>query len=372
LKLFLQLRTGQPDLRKENRSKRAFTLTQLIGVLAVMAILASVITPVAIKRLDQSARDAEAGSLASMAEAFVQTSLEARSIPGTNTMAQMIASYLSEQTNRVRVNKRGLLRVFLADPTVSINGMGLMYSQTSTGAAILPSGVRFIILSSVGRVLPAINPSDFDNIWTTPKGSVPSSFSSWGGRGEDLLMERIELGSKFHKILLMNVDRAPAAAIYSIDNSITNSVTAQSTFSAYFINGTILNIFRPDGTVDFRELIHEDFSLVYQNGRWGRELDAGSNDDGDFGQLVDRFLKGPAPCEPEVGANQRVVVNAFYDYLWGYADWAFGDTSATPAIPPFAGSGSSFTVQYPSYTVVNNAVTHLGSSASSFTANLIK
>jgi type II secretory pathway pseudopilin PulG len=359
-------------LSPESDGRGAFTLLQLIGVLSVFAILASVIIPVGIKRMDQAARDAEESSLAAMAEALVQSSLKSRTIPAVNSLRTVIATYLNEPTNKTGLNKRGLARVFLADPSVSINGGGLPYTQSHVGSSYRPMGVRFLILSTVAVGLPAINSTNFDNIWNTAKGTVPTSLSSWAGRGEDLLVERIELGPYFRKVLLMNVDPVPATGIYSIDNATTNGLTGSTPFVAYYLEGTVLNVYRPNGAIDFREVIKEDFSLVYQNEKWRHELGGDSGDSGDFGQLVDRFLQGPCPCDPENGANQRAVVNAIYDYLWGYADWAFGDTSATPAIPPFAGSSSSFTPQYPSYTIVNNAAGHLSGSDSSFTDNLIK
>jgi type II secretory pathway pseudopilin PulG len=358
------------DPRNASRSRGAFTLIELVGVLAVLAILASVMTPVAVKRLDVAARDGESSSLAAMAEAFVQASLTNRAIPTTNNFPQLIASYLNEPTNTVRINKRGLGRVFMADPNLSINGGGLPYSQTAAGTTNLPSGVRFMIVSSVAKALPTL--TNFNDIWITSKGSLPSSLSSWGGRGEDLIVERIELGPLFHKIVLMNGEFAPAVAKYSIDNSVTNSIEGLTRFSGYFMEGTVLNMFRPDGVVDFREVIQNDFSFAYKNGRWGSDLGSSGDDDGGFGQLVNRFLQQPVPCDPASGATQRAVVNAFYEYLWGYADWAFGDTSAVPPIPPFAGSGSPSTPNYPSYTVVYNATTRVSGSAASFTGNLIK
>jgi type II secretory pathway pseudopilin PulG len=361
-------------LSPESYGRGAFTLLQLIGVLSVMAILASVIIPVGIKRMDQAARDAEETSLAAMAEALVQSSLKSRTIPAANTASSVIAAYLNEPTNKTSLNKRGLARVFLADPNASINGFGLSspYVQSYIGSSYRPLGVRFLILSTVAVGLPAINSTNFDNIWNTAKGTVPTSLSSWGGRGEDLLVERVELGPYFRKVLLMNVDPPPATGIYSIDNATTNGLTGNTPFVAYYLEGTVLNVYRPNGAIDFREVIKEDFSLVYQNEKWRHELGSGGGDSGDFGQLVDRFLQGPCPCDPENGGNQRAVVNAFYDYLWGYADWAFGDTSASPIIPPFAGAGLQTTVQYPSYTVVYNAAGYLSGSADSFTENLIK
>jgi type II secretory pathway pseudopilin PulG len=356
---------------KSVRNTRAFTLIQLIGVMSVLAILASVITPVVAKRVDIAGRDAEATSLAAMSEALVQSSLNTRSIPVATNFAAVIATYLNQTTNAIRANKRGFARVFMADPNLDIGGAGLPFTQTAAGVSTMPAGVRLMFVSTIAKALP-VGMTNFDNIWTTPKDTVPTSMSTWGGRGEDLIVERIELGPQFHKLILMNVDNSPAVAIYSIDSSATNSVAAHSRFAAYYMDGTILTMWRPDGVVDFRETLRADTSFVYQNGKWGRQLTSADDGTSDFGQLVDRFLQGPAPCDPGSKATQRAVVNAFYDYLWGYADWAFGDGSASPPIPSFAGSGLPSTSQYPSYSVIYDAQTHLSGNTASFAKNLIE
>jgi type II secretory pathway pseudopilin PulG len=355
----------------QNRNrKRAFTLIQMIGVLSVIAILVSVMAPTVAKRVDQAVRNAEETSLAEISESLVQSTLISRSIPVAANFPTTIAAYLNENTNRVRANKRGLPRLFLADPSVSIGGAGLPFTQTSAGVATRPTAVRALIVSGVAVPLPNVV-TNFNNIWTTAKGAVPTSLSSWGGRGEDLIVERVEFGSLFHKVVLMNVERT-AVAIYGIDNFATNGLNGHAQFSAYFVKGTVLKLCQSDGTVNYTETIVNDVSFVYQGGNWGPQLNPDENDNGDFGQLVDRFLQGPAPCTPDANATQRSVVNAFYDYLWGYADWAFGDSSAVPAIQSFAGSGVPNTPQYPSYSVVSDAQSHLSGSTKSFTQNLIQ
>jgi hypothetical protein len=306
-----------------------------------------------------------------MSEALVQSVLANRTIPTAANFTTGIAGYLNVPANTISTNKRKLARVFMADPAISIKGGGLPYAQGVSGPTNLPTGVRLMIVSSIAKALPA-GMTNFNDIWNTPKNGLPGSLTNWGGRGEDLVVERIELGPRFHKVLLMNVEVAPAVGYFSIDNVLTN-LPAVSRYSAYYLDGTVLSMFLPDGTtVDFRETIKDDVSFVYQNGKWGRQLSSASDNSGTFGQLVDRFLQQPVPCDPGSGATQRSVVNAFYDYLWGYADWAFGDASATPAIPPFAGAGGSGTPNFPSYSVVNDAQTHMSGSTASFTKNLIE
>jgi Tfp pilus assembly protein PilE len=355
-----------------------FTLIEMIGVASVAAILMAVATPVVTKRIDQAARDAEGTSLSEMAEALVQSSLKARQIPAAADFPVAIAGYLDVHTNQVRINKRSLNRVFLAHPSIS---PALPYTQTTNGTSY-PTNARLMLIGSVAKalVMPANTAANFDDIWNTPKNTVPTSMTAWGGRGEDLIIQRIELAPYFHKLLLANVDPAPLIGRFAVDSTVTvwtNAVlpwvsnSPNNRFASYFMHGTVVDFYRSDSTLDYPATIYEDTSYVYQNNRWGRQLYIDEDEIGDFGQLVDRFLQQPVPCDPDFGATQRSVVNAFYDYLWGYADWAFGDPAAVPTIPPFAGAGGNFTPQYPSYSVANNAATHLSGGAA-FTDNLIQ
>src|SRR5881396_841615 len=106
----------QPHLAKQ----RAFNLIEMIGVLAVMAILALALAPILIKQLDQIAGDKEASQLKGFAEAFRQGVLQTKSIPNTNGWYSIIATNLGLQTNQVLFNERHVGRVFLIDPSLRV------------------------------------------------------------------------------------------------------------------------------------------------------------------------------------------------------------------------------------------------------------
>lgn len=360
--------------------RSAFTLVEVIGVVAILALLVAVAAPTIIKRLDAAARDAEAENLKVISEAYVRSSLSTRQLPTVALIPQQVAAYLDETTNKVRVNQRGRNRAVLAHPDLSLNGSGLPYVQTNRGLTNNPSSAnaRLMVISSVGPSLPTINSSSFNDIWNTPDRTLPATMSSWNGRGEDLLVERIELARRFHKVVLLNIEPPNFTARYAVDNNAVTNVASQTRLMGYFMEGTTLQFFRSTGTnatdyvLDFPETILSDVSFVYQNGRWGRNLNVGDDDEGNFGELVDLFLQQPVPCDPDSGATQRSVVDAFYDYLWGYADWAFGNPSAVPPVPPFSGADTSSSPQYPAYSVVVTAQNHLSGSQQSFADNLIK
>src|SRR5262249_49393499 len=152
--------------------QRAMTLIELIGVLAVLAILAAFLVPALIRQADKIEGDKESASLKSFGDALQTSITRNRYVPSYTNWDSTVASELGVDIATVRTNQaRKLRRVFLVDPSLNINGGGLPYSQTSAGSTNLPVSPRFIMLSSISRALPlgltnSIPSADnFTNIW---------------------------------------------------------------------------------------------------------------------------------------------------------------------------------------------------------------
>jgi prepilin-type N-terminal cleavage/methylation domain-containing protein len=187
-----------------SRSPRGgFSLIEMIGVLAIMAILASVIVPNALRSLDRAAIRAEETSLAALGEQLKlylrdNSALPSTAIPpATPNWTTQLASYADLSPTDLLTNKRANNRVYLVDPAA-------------------PGGRRAILLSSMrqGLNLPAatnINTAArFDAIWQTADGSVPPT-SSWNGwnawantanAGDYLVIERVNLAPIYSTDLL--------------------------------------------------------------------------------------------------------------------------------------------------------------------------
>src|SRR5205085_5022369 len=94
------------------------------------------------------------------------------------------------------------------------NSIGLPYSQTINGTgSILPPTARLIILSTLGPGFPASladgTTNDFNTIWSTPDGAVPSvspsnPLYSWSGKAGDLIVQRVDFSSLFVHLVLWN------------------------------------------------------------------------------------------------------------------------------------------------------------------------
>jgi prepilin-type N-terminal cleavage/methylation domain-containing protein len=368
------------------RSKEAFSLIELIGVMAILAVLAAAAGPTFIKRIDYAAKTEEKKTLTTLTNALVAGCLANKQITNAANMPYVIAQVLNCSLAQVTVNARGFTRLIITDPALSISGAGLPYAQGTAGASTPPSNGRAVIVSTIAKALPAITPdaAEFAEIWNTAADAIPSVLSSWGGRGEDLIIERVNFAPMFCKLLLKNVDPSPDAipnrGYYSLQDYGIVYVGPTNQFSAYYMDGTLLTLYRSGGAYadrDTREILHADISFLYQKHKWSRRLEGSDEVIGTFGELASDFVKPPAPVDPEFGATQQSVLNLLYGFLTAYGNWAYGDTSTvtnksgaviSPSVPPYAGGGSGSGGNYPGWAVLDEARVNLNN----FTVNLIK
>ena len=372
---------GTPKSTPRRVRLQAFTAIELTGVLAVLAILAASVFPNVIRRIDFATWQRETSDLKVMANGLVRTVLTDKQVPASNNIPAKIAAYLNLPVSQVTNTPLQLVRRFLVDPSLNINGGGAsgvpIYNQPSTGSATRPTNARMMILSTIaGPAVTTISDS-FATIWNTPDGSKPSS---WTGKTDDLCIQRVDLGALFHKLYLLNIDR-DHDGYYAIEpNAADPSVfvsrnPGENTLTAYVLDGTVLSLYlggsSDPGALQLRVVLHRDDSYVYQNNRWSRTLSSDqlnlNLDPDSFGWWVNGFLQPPAPLNPKFHATQQAVIDEMYTFMTSYVLWATGDSNHVPVIPPFEGTGQSSAPQYPYYSVLPDSRTSLGS----FTGNLI-
>src|SRR5437867_2699200 len=104
---------------KNNEPTRAWTLIEVIGILAVIAILAAILLPALIREIDQAVADKESATLKSFGDAFQQYVVTTWIIPDQTTWYSAVASKLGISTNDVLYNPHQQThqqtRVFLID-----------------------------------------------------------------------------------------------------------------------------------------------------------------------------------------------------------------------------------------------------------------
>src|SRR6267378_1212145 len=144
-----------PSIMKHNAKNRppagrprAFSLIEVIGVLAVLAIAAAFFFYSTTASLDVIVSKKENATLQSFADSLQNSILRNRYIPGTNDWYSVIATELGASTNTVLTNNLrnpSSPRVFMIDPTlqVGVTNGGLPYYQSNyVGGPIQPVNPR--------------------------------------------------------------------------------------------------------------------------------------------------------------------------------------------------------------------------------------
>ena len=355
------------------RSRRAFTLIEMIGVMTVGAILALALVTVVIKHLDRIAAEKETTQLKTFADAFRQGVIRSKIIPNQTAWDQVIATNLGLQISQVRTNDRRVPRVFLIDPNLRI-GQGqsdsatnsnntLTYTQDksppgsaitdASGNVLPPYSPRVMILSSLSVELPtnivsgvASSTTAFSNIWNAAEGTVPAEWS-WSGKGDDLKIQRIHLADSFVQVVFNNQD--PLNEMQFIIDGVSDTVLPTNTVSRFFLDSTLLTLYGTNGLVQHKEILHESKSFVSENGTWkaGGYVGITIHHPGalDLQMAADSLL--------QVGRNPSAttyypsnVYNAMITYMADYIGWAdAGFPTAGPVYDNLAASQAALAAE---------------------------
>ena len=342
-------------------SHRAFSLIEMIGVLAVIAILAAALAPSFVRQMDKTAGDQESAALKSFGDALQQSIMRQRYIPSATDWASAVATELGVDIAAVTNSPRQQPRFFLIDPAlqIGVNGGGLPYTQNNTGSVVTnssgsitnPISPRVLILSSIGRALPGgivsgvPTAADFTNIWNSADGTVPTAapvFAGWTGETNDLKVQRVDLSPLFVELQLSCSisSRSHASCCpnccpsYSIDQ--TNSLGSISDASfpfidAYFIQNSILYLYMDSNhppasgnLLDSQQILIRNNSFIYDQNVWrgsigGEGFLAGL----DIASVVDRYMAAYPNVRAQNGTNQQaVVVQSMINFMDRYDDWA--------------------------------------------------
>jgi len=333
------------------RPGEAFSLIEFIAIMAVIVILAFVLVPSFIKRLDQAVRDKENADLQACVDALQRSIQRNRIIPGAvagpTHWASVIATELGVNVSTVVTNVRRAPRVFLIDTNFQIgaNGARPPYQQGLSGSVIMtngfvipPTSPRMMILSSIGPTNPPSvlcsgfpSDTDFNAIWNAADNTIPAgpAWAGWTGRGDDLVIKRVNLSPLFVHLMLFNYPSNATRAAYAIDRLGTNWVPNASVgTNIYIIKNTLLGLFQADGvTLDSEQIINQDSTFVFDRGAWRNSIFNGPGDAGPGAQsIADLFLSSMWNPNASVvngsKARQSNVVVSAMGYMNAYDSWA--------------------------------------------------
>lgn len=347
-----------PPISGLNRSadfspRQGFTLIEMVGILAVIVILATVIVSTTVRQLDIAAGDLEGANLSKYAAALQSNIQRNRYIPGTNDMAQRIASELGMDLKDVTTNSRANPRLFVVDPGFQI-GLAQVrppFQQTNTGCGFVgtngytapPIKPRLMLLSNMGPVnwpanLASMNDSDFDTLWNTADGSLPAGgpWAGWQGQPGDVRVQRINLSPLFVHLILYNYASTNRGQ-YTIDYSSRAEVpnlnpvgNPTNGIDAYFIKGTVLDLISgiSSGSATQAEVvITRDTSFAYVQQIWQSSINLGSRVDSRAAMIGNALWSTAAaflasPYNTNTTTKPPQVVNDMANFMGAYVNWA--------------------------------------------------
>jgi len=325
----------------------------MIGVLSVITILAAVLVPATIRQMDAAARTKEYSDLNAISNALVLEIVRSKTIPSETTWAQAAADWIMRPVTNITQTPRRLPRAYLIDTNGWLNTVTLPYTQNTNGTAASPAGARVMILSTIARSLPVasgrISPSDFSAIWNTAENGEPitSAFTNWLGKGDDLLIQRINLEPLFHRLILVNRDTlATAPPRFSIDT--TNTLVLQATngagFDAFYLDGTVVGLCDSSGTPIMRFPLTRDTGFVFESSVWNKEIGGSSTTEamaGDFADLSAKFLAAQLypGANSQSRGDQQGALAAMFNFMLVFQLWA----DQFPHFPKHGANNSSVT-----------------------------
>ena len=320
----------ESSFRGRGGGKSAFSLLELVGVLAVIAIIACFLAPVMGRRADRAAWIKENTTLSSMADALTQRVLKTGNIPDESRWVQAVAAELSLSPANVATNARLRARAFLVDRSGWL-GSAMPWDQSFGGLSVPPVNTRLMIVSTLaGTNLPATlfnfpNAGIFNDLWGAPRNTLPTNniWADFKGTGEDLLVQRINLDPFFHRLLLVNLDFGPPPrASIGTNGQVLVNYSPTGT-NAWYLETTLLSLYDTNANLVSREVMRSDMSRIFQNGVWRAELDS-STTTNDFSSIAATFFGMPAPPTSICPWNPtpRGVMDTFAAYMFAYAAWA--------------------------------------------------
>lgn len=310
-----------------------FSLLELIGALAVISIMATVLAPPLLDQIERLMEEHEREELRVLADGLKASIRRTKHIPDQTGWVQAVSAEVGWAESDVLANDWRSERVYLIDPEFRVGPVdGLLPHDQTTAGSIKPESPRILILSSLDPTKPI--PVDdgvpaagvFDAIWETQEGTAPPG---WGGRwidgGDDLKIQRIHLGALFHQVIL-NSTNIPMGS-YAIDEGSPVSVPGGGV-SAYFIDGTVLGLFDGGNTLETREIIDRPASFSYESGGWNGRIFRGAEPADDSIYLASElFVKSAAHGGAAPVDLKNAMTLFFIRYVaWDGADFSGGGT----------------------------------------------
>lgn len=274
--------SSRPGL--DRRASEAFTLIEMVGVMAILAIVCAMGTTAALAYYDHLAREQERETLDELASALQLSVTRDLLIPSQTSFASQVARYSGQTAATVLTNARGNPRLLLIDPGITNSGLDLPFNQTANPLAGAGSGqlagLRLILLSSVGGPLmgglPAapggkVSAAVFSNFWAAPDGTLPAGVA-WDDDPHNLCLQRIQLLHLFHPVSLNHAETTGPYTNGKVRlpgmTSFQSPSGAPSPSTRWYLQGTTLVLSNAADRSTISEIVSGPVSFTYEKGYW--------------------------------------------------------------------------------------------------------
>lgn len=318
---------------KTNRTlgRRGFTLVELIGVLAVISLLAWWASEGLFIRLQETLRQDEAVRLQDVAEGFRRAVIRFQRVPGETNWAPLVAEALARPVAGVLTNLAGVPRSLVLDPGFRLGSPSQAppFSQGSSGSPA-PRQARALLISSVAADLPNLSAVRFEDLWNCPPDRFPARWPArWAGKPADLLIERISLAGSFHRVVLNNLS-STIEARFVVGTGSTVLVPANGIHDAHYLEGSELVLLDSAGLPQWSGTVTDSAAWCFESGVWREGMLRGRNAPSDnMADAFDRFLRLPSLA----AAGPVDVALAMHEFLGEYGRWADQGFGRMPGNP---------------------------------------
>jgi len=223
-----------------------FSLIAVIGVLAVIAVGLSLVTPALVQIFDRRHQETERLQLERIADG-IQTYLEQnKAFPPS--LASLISDYVPFSAAQLTTNAHGFPRYYAAHPTM----IGFNNSTGLSAAELVDA--RFLLLSNLTQdIAPTITtPAEFETWWTTNESLFPN-----------LHLYRSNVGHLFYSLAITPLGNG-ASYFISTAPATDSGGGLLPTHNAFHLVGTMIG-FDEEATYSLPEV---QFALTANTAYW--------------------------------------------------------------------------------------------------------
>lgn len=260
-----------------------FSLIEMIGVLAILTIMASTVAPNLLRRMLEATATKEEKSLQTLAEGLMTHVQTWQTIPGAASWATNLATAVGLSSTDILYadpsNPGGSGRIYMISPEFTpANGTDPVFSITAAGS-VAPTNARIMIISCTkrGLTLPvasgkaansAANRNRFNNVWNwslNPFTKAPPTGwpAAWNGNGHHLHVQRINLASAFCRLTVSNPGFPSEIPFAQFNQGATHAFDVTNAVDAYYLRGTTIRFYRHDTPYTGAPVTPDELSLVH-------------------------------------------------------------------------------------------------------------